>query len=104
MASSYVVTVCSEYPIHEAAEGGYYYAGIHASKWVICKRMKTARKLFKQWAREYGYDMGRKIKGQTKRRYHEAVELPLSHYIGENCYIVMQGGNRPYESGWHPYE
>lgn len=94
------VTVCEEYPIYEVAEGGYYYTGISPVKWIICKRMKTARKYFKKLTREYGYI----VKTTRRANFSLSQDLPLSDYIGEDKYIVMTRGNRPVSSGRKCYE
>lgn len=41
--SKYYVTIYREYPLYEAAEGGYYYAGVELDESTGCESLKEAR-------------------------------------------------------------
>lgn len=97
---SYFVTVYNNYPIYEAAEGGYYYEGTEVVKsrefqtWRKAKR--AVRKLYKKL-----FDAEDLGSFQNDSRQHFGWN---SRYIGDGWYIKLerrQGGD---VSGYHLYE
>lgn len=96
----YFVTYAHEYPIYAHEEGGYYYSGVCPIEYVRCNSMKVARKYFKRMCREHDCT----ITTKRKSKYNSAIQLPRSKYIGEDRLVVMKRDDRPYQSGYHPYE
>ena len=105
----YYVSYVEEYPIYEAAEGGYYYEGEEVQYCKACSTWKQAKRVYNDWRRwfeqEYGwdgkdvykYDMGGcdKYGHGSKIRYN-------GRYIGEGCFVQITR-YKPMNSGWHPY-
>ena len=110
------VTHYEEYPIYEAAEGGYYYAGIQM---VESERMskRAAKKLFKElWeqAKEENLETfgeeepsnelnGRRIYPWYYFCYNQPMIRKGSAYIGEGEYYVIERKQGKDVKGYEPY-
>ncbi len=88
----YYVSHYEEYPIYEAAEGGYYYAGNALHKHYRFGSLKRARKCLKELA--LGGDFDVVTKNYARRN---------SRHIGEGEEIRIETVLGKSESGYRPY-
>lgn len=79
----YYVTHYKEYPIHDPAEGGYYYAGVEAIEHEGEFTLKEARKRLKEICGEEKMEMW----GLNRC-------IRKSKYIGEDEYYVIERKDR----------
>lgn len=85
-----------EYPIYEAAEGGYYYPGISL---VESERLslRQAKRKIKEFANEaLAEDEGWHFDGSRKL-------WQSSRYIGEGCFYCIERSQGSYERGRQVY-
>ena len=126
--SKYYVTMYSEYPIYEPAEGGYYYAG-KAAEDLIENEYETIEEAIadaKIWVKELNegafedetwnfIDLNpntalKNIKEMAEQFGPEEGRTMIAYrpskYIGEGAqlYIETPAAYKKDEQGWHPYE
>lgn len=106
----YYVSYIEEYPIYEAAEGGYFYPGETVIDSRACKSWRKARKVFNEWRKwfekEYGAPDGNSvhlIEMGGCDLYGNGSEISLtSKYVGEGCAVRLTR-YKPHDKGYTPY-
>lgn len=119
MGDKVIVTIYSEYPIFEPAEGGYYYTGVEATEWSEPCTMAEAlaeidaeieRRSFDWVDESRGEVYIRQDNDQFIREYrsegHADIAWVSTRYIGEGRRIAIESEEnfKCEERGWHPYE
>ena len=110
----YYLTYYEEYPIYEAAEGGYYYSGKEAVEWAYSEDKKEIVDYIPTYAEEHDLEL---VKFNTDvfeylieniEEEHDSIIVAIEHskYIGEERYICIEysEGFKSRNEGWHPYE
>lgn len=109
----YYLTYYEAYPIYEAAEGGYYYEGIHADEWIYWDEEDNFDEVFDYITEAVDrFDLERlDISKETLAEWlnewdNIMVAIDRSKYIGDNRYLYFEteNGFKKEERGWHPYE
>lgn len=111
MANSIYVSYVEEFPIYEAAEGGYYYAGEQVMNCRKFSSWKKANKCFQKWKREFLEDYGWAVEQDRVHIWENpgidkygdgSVVRYNSRYIGEGASVRITRG--PFrEHGYEPY-
>lgn len=89
----YYVSHYAEYPIFEAAEGGYYYAGNELIEYFRFGNLKNARKFLRRLACEREFNI-----------INDNAAFKKSKYIGEGEEIVIETSLGKRECGFKPYQ
>lgn len=105
----YYLTYYEEYPIYEAAEGGYYYAGRSAEEWAYDENLSEILNYIAEFANKHDMKLRRDMNSIMEIfKYWGAVIVAEEHskYIGEDRFIRLENELefKNYESYWHPYE
>ena len=108
----YYLTYYEEYPIYEAAEGGYYYSGCNAIEWAYDESMDEVINYIPKFAEEYNLEIVHESVAEHVREcFNEdfnsiIVAIDKSKYIGDDRYICIENDTdfKSRECGWQPYE
>lgn len=93
------LTHYTEYPICEAAEGGYYYAGQAADSFYRLNSVKQAKRQLEKMRKELEAD------GFVVCTDGNICEAYMrSKYIGDGELWIMEKVYGSNNRGWHPYE
>ena len=88
----YYVSVYENYPIYEAAEGGYYYEGREFRQTIRTYSLKKARRVMRKVANEYELEcVGRNMAWTDGK------------YIGEGFTVRIETKVGSYNKGYEPY-
>ena len=98
----YFVTTYEDYPIYEAAEGGYYYSGERMTDYrgfqSFRKARKTINRMYKQALRDGNFD------GMIEYRSFNGLSFgAFSKYIGDGWNIYLENKLGENEHGYEPY-
>ena len=113
------VTHYEEYPIYEAAEGGYYYSGNkvveserlskHKCKKILDEIWEDCKQYNLAW---YGAEVPETDKDEHGNRIYPWVRINMgdgirivkgSRYIGEGESYIIERCKGSETKGWHPY-
>ena len=107
----YYVSFITQYPIYEAAEGGYYYSGTSVEECREFSSWKKANRYYQKMRKWFLEDYSFWVNGKTgvsdyqcgcvNKRNHPVVRC-YSRYVGEDAWVQLTR-TKPQEHGWHPY-
>ena len=97
------VTFYEEYPIYEAAEGGYYYEGNEVSTYERLSRRKAKARMKEIWEECERENLENPDEYPWVRSFDGTEIWKSSRYIGEGKGYVIEKRLGSQVSGWHPY-
>lgn len=109
VGSNVYLTVYHEYPIYEAAEGGYYYAGSEYDSHTEYNSIEDLKKDLPNVLKEYFSMIDRPVSLDDYDLENVEIDsyfyLP-SRYIGEGfeIYVENDATFKTHEDGYKPYE